>query len=125
MEPHVFTTVYLSPMPRAAETPRKPLRRLLLWSLPVIAVVIAYQTLVGPRGVLKIADLRAQKAQILHEIDSLEARKRELLIEKKRLLTDTAYLEKLARKELGMAKPGEKVYRFVEPEKRSADSVSP
>jgi cell division protein FtsB len=123
-------------MSRAAEKPSpKPLRRVLLWSLPVVAVLIAYQVLSGPRGVLKIADLRAQKAQILREIDSLETRKRELLTEKKRLLTDTAYLERLARKELGMAKPGEKVYRFVEPETegarpaaaqgRSAEPVSP
>jgi cell division protein FtsB len=103
--------------PRSSEPqPRKPLRRILLWSIPVLALVFLFEVLTGPRGVLKITDLRAQKAQILRDIDSLEMRRQELLIEKKRLLTDTAYLEKLARKELGMAKPGEKVYRFVDPE---------
>jgi cell division protein FtsB len=76
---------------------------------------IVYQALTGPRGLLKVADLRAQKQQILREIDSLEARKRELVVERRRLLTDTVYLERLARKELGMARPGEKVYRFVTP----------
>jgi cell division protein FtsB len=94
----------------------KPLRRVLFWAMPVLVIVVGWQVMTGPRGVLKIYDLRSQKQQLLREIDSLETRKRELLVEKTRLLTDTAYLEKLARKELGMAKPGEKVYRFVNPE---------
>ena len=106
--------------PRSSEKPRKPLRRVLLWTLPLVALAFLYEVLTGPRGLLKISDLRAQKAQIQREIDSLETRKTELIAEKTRLLTDTAYLEKLARKELGMARPGEKVYRFVEPEKPAA-----
>lgn len=101
--------------PRASEKPVKPLRRLLPWIVAGVGILIVYQVLTGPRGLLKISDLRTQRAQILREIDSLETRKQELLQEKKRLLTDTAYLEKLARKELGMARPGEKVYRFVAP----------
>lgn len=74
---------------------------------------LLYQAMSGPRGWLKIADLRRQQQVILQEIDSLEVRKQELIEEKARLLNDTNYLEKLARKELGMARPGEKVYRFV------------
>ncbi len=98
-----------------ARTPvrRKPLRRLLPWLLAGVAVLLLYQALNGPRGLLKISDLRDQQLDILREIDSLEVRKQELITEKARLLTDTNYLEKLARKELGMARPGEKVYRFV------------
>ena len=38
-----------------------------------------------------------------------------LEIEKVRLEKDSAYLERVARKELGMAKPDEKVFRFVQP----------
>jgi cell division protein FtsB len=93
--------------------PRKPLRRLLPWLLAGVAALLLYQAMSGPRGLLKISDLRDQQQGILREIDSLEARKQELIAEKARLLTDTNYLEKLARKELGMARPGEKVYRFV------------
>lgn len=102
-------------------------RRWLLWVLPVVLLFVAYQVMTGPRGLLKVADLRAEKAAIQREIDSLETRKRELIVEKTRLLTDTAYLEKIARKELGMARPGEKVYRFVAPSQpssgRGADSA--
>lgn len=85
------------------------------WGLIVLALVVLYQVLAGPRGLLKLAELRSQKNAVLFQIDSLEGRKQELLLEKQRLLTDTTYLEKLARKELGMARPGERVYRFVTP----------
>jgi cell division protein FtsB len=92
------------------------------WALLALFLLVLYQVMAGPRGLLKVADLRDQKKQILREIDSLETRRVELLAEQKRLLTDTTYLEKLARKELGMARPGEKVYRFVSPG-RGADSA--
>ena len=80
-----------------------------------MALFLLYQVLAGPRGLLKLVDLRSQKNAIRLQVDSLQGRKEELLQEKQRLLTDTTYLEKLARQELGMAKPGERVYRFVAP----------
>ncbi|MCD6023964.1 MAG: hypothetical protein K0Q91_880 [Fibrobacteria bacterium] len=98
--------------PAAAPRKRRPWIR---WGLIAVALFILYQVLAGPRGLLKLAELRSQKNDIRVQVDSLEARKRELLREKERLLTDTTYLEKLARKELGMARPGERVYRFVAP----------
>ena len=100
-------------MASRASAPRKPLRRLLPWLLAGAVLLLLYQALSGPRGLFKIADLRNRQDEILREIDCLETRKQELVAEKKRLLSDTNYLEKLARKELGMARPGEKVYRFV------------
>ncbi len=108
--------------------PEKPpifRRRWLLWLLPFALLFVVYQVMTGPRGLLKVEALRDQKAAIRREIDSLETRKRELLVEKNRLLTDTAYLEKIARKELGMIRPGEKVYRFVEPASERADGSEP
>ena len=111
---NVRTTSFIFPpmSPRPAPTGR---RRWLRWVLLAIAVIGAWQVMTGPRGLLKVSDLRAQKRAILREIDSLEARRAELLAERQRLLTDTAYLEHLARRELGMARPGERVYRFPAP----------
>jgi cell division protein FtsB len=85
------------------------------WALIVLVLFIGYQVLSGPRGILKIRDLRAQRNSLQAQIDSLVIRKAELETEKRRLLTDVTYIERLVRKELGMAKPGEKVYRFVTP----------
>ena len=54
----------------------------------------------------------AQIRRMNHLIDSLEAR-----IE--RLHSDTAYIERIAREKLGMARPDERVYKFVEEEERA------
>ncbi len=85
------------------------------WTLSALAAFILYQILAGPGGLLKVMELRDQQRGQQRRIDSLKSRQVELETEKRRLLTDSAYLEKLARKELGMAKAGEKVYRFVAP----------
>ncbi|HEX2613241.1 MAG TPA: septum formation initiator family protein [Fibrobacteria bacterium] len=85
------------------------------WVLIAFVIFVGYQVMSGPRGILKIRELRAQRDSLQTQIDSLQHRKAELEAEKNRLLTDTTYLERIARKELGMAKPGEKVYRFVTP----------
>ena len=101
-------------MPRPQKKP--PLRRWLLLLAPVLGLAILYSVLAGPRGLLKVQDLRARQEAMEREIDSLSRVRDALLEEKKRLLTDTAYIEHLARKELGMARPGETVYRFVDGE---------
>ena len=101
-------------MPRPQKKP--PLRRWFLLLAPVLGLAILYSVFAGPRGLLKVQDLRAQQRAMEQEIDSLGRVRDALLEEKRRLLTDTAYIERLARKELGMARPGEKVYRFVDPD---------
>ena len=110
-------------MSRANQPPAKR-RPYIRYGLIVLALVFLYNVMIGPRGLIKLAELRSQKNEIRVQVDSLEARKRELLAEKERLLKDTAYLEKLARKELGMARPGERVYRFVTPSGSAAGSSS-
>jgi cell division protein FtsB len=111
-------------MSRTSE-PTAKRRPWIRWGLIVLALVFLYQVLAGPRGLLKLSELRSQRNEIRLQIDSLERRKQELLAEKQRLLTDTAYLEKLARKELGMARPGERVYRFVSPTGGPKEPVDP
>jgi len=78
----------------------------------------AYHVLTGPSGALNLVKLREANDDTRKELDSLQARKRDLTLEKVRLERDSAYLERVARKELGMARPGEKVFRFMAPETR-------
>jgi cell division protein FtsB len=75
-----------------------------------------YHILSGPSGALNLFKLRRDNAKLLGELDSLSLRKQALEIEKQRLEKDSAYLERVARKELGMSKPDEKVFRFVQPD---------
>lgn len=102
--------------PVAAKKKRGLLRSLVMAFVAASVVIALYSGLLGSHNLFRLSELKKQKGALLLEIDSLEARRAELLAEKKRLLTDTAYLEKLARKELGMARPGEKVYRFINPD---------
>ncbi|HLP41796.1 MAG TPA: septum formation initiator family protein [Fibrobacteria bacterium] len=72
-----------------------------------------FHILSGPSGAINLFKLRQANTEMRDELDSLVERKRQLEIEKTRLVSDSAYLEQLARKELGMARPGEKVFRYM------------
>ena len=80
-----------------------------------VAGLGVYHILSGPSGAVNLFKLRKDNARLLGELDSLALRKQSLEIEKRRLGKDSAYLERVARKELGMARPDEKVFRFVQP----------
>ena len=75
-----------------------------------------YHILTGPSGAVNLMHLKQANADKRRELDSLVARKHALEVEKVRLEKDSAYLERVARKELGMAKPNEKVFRFMKKE---------
>jgi cell division protein FtsB len=74
-----------------------------------------YHVLTGPSGALNLLRLKREKARMEADLDSLTQRKRDLQVEKARLERDSAYIERVARKDLGMARPDEKVFRFVLP----------
>jgi cell division protein FtsB len=74
-----------------------------------------YHVLTGPSGTINLLRLKREKARMEADLDSLTRRKRDLQVEKSRLERDSAYIERVARKELGMARPDEKVFRFVPP----------
>lgn len=59
-------------------------------------------------------ELKFQEEEMDRKLRSLDTRIRELQEEKKMLQNDVAYLERVIRDELGLVKPGEIVYKFVE-----------
>lgn len=86
-----------------------------------ILAVLCFITLVlllsmGKRGFLQQIRARQEKKKLAHEIEALEAKKKELEEEKNKL-NDSAHVEKIAREDYGMAKKDEKVYRVVPKEK--------
>lgn len=98
-------------MARTASAKRKV--RWIRYVLLGLGVVGAYHIAVGPSGALNLIRLRGENQERSRELDSLRARKAELEIEKDLLVRDSAYLEKVARKELGMSRPDEKVFRYM------------
>jgi cell division protein FtsB len=93
---------------KATAAPRS--RRIVRWLLLFVACVIVVDSLVGDRGL--VAMLRAR-----HEYDALaatiaheRAENAELREEARRLREDPAAVEEIARRELGLIRPGEKVF---------------
>lgn len=105
---------YFSSM--AKNTAAKPKIKWLRYVLLGVIGLGIYHVLNGPSGGINLWKLKQANAKEVKSLDSLTARKHELEIEKTRLEKDSGYIEKVARKELGMSKPGEKVFRFAAPD---------
>ncbi|MBI3292790.1 MAG: septum formation initiator family protein [Elusimicrobia bacterium] len=64
------------------------------------------------RGAIRWIELEAQQAQLQSEIATLQAENRRLAEESRRLREDPAYMEAVARRELGFVRPGETVIKL-------------
>jgi cell division protein FtsB len=62
----------------------------------------------------QVGDLSAKQQEIEAEIHHDAEILRHLRLKQERLLNDPRYVEKIAREELGLAKPGETVFKFVD-----------
>jgi len=99
------------------------LKRLLL-----VAIVLGVATFALQGGEYGTSDLlreRARRRTMLAEIDSLQRQVDSLGALKKRLETDPALQERIAREEFGMVR-GDKelLYRFAEPRTRTDSSAT-
>jgi cell division protein FtsB len=83
-----------------------------IYLISSLIVLLALVTIVGERGALHLWRLRGEKSR-LDEQNYLLQKENELLRQRVyRLRNDDDYLEKVAREELNLARPGEVVYRF-------------
>lgn len=78
-----------------------------------IGLPVAWAALYRPM-VEKARALERRERELTEEVRRLEARLAELKENQERLETDARFVEKIAREELGYAKEGETVFRFVE-----------
>ena len=89
-----------------------PVRRFLLF---VLLAGVMYAFVLGEGGVVRIAMLRHERSQLDRRINELEHNANGLEAEIARLDSDDFYIEKTGRERYGYIKPGDKVYRIVEP----------
>jgi cell division protein FtsB len=75
----------------------------------LVAVILAMLTF-GDRGFLDVYRLNRRDKALAAEITAARAQIDSLEAEVERLRSDTAYITKIARESLGMARPGEKIY---------------
>jgi len=99
----------LKPRSRNAKGPART-RRIVHWLLIFVASVIVVDGLVGDRGLLAILRARQEYDQLAGTIAKQRAENARLREEARRLKDDPSAIEEVARRELGLIKPGERVF---------------
>jgi cell division protein FtsB len=88
-------------------------KRILIFTVLVGLILAFLFVFAGPYGVINMMSINKEKKVLQNKINLLEKERATLTEEIKRLQTDTKEIEKIAREQYGMAKPGEKVYKIV------------
>ena len=87
-------------------------QRHLLYVLGGLILLLAVVTVVGERGAIHLWRLRGEKIRIDEQNYRLQKENEVLRQRVSRIRNDNHYLEKLAREELNLVRPGEVIYRF-------------
>ncbi len=84
------------------------------WILFSLLCAVLYFSLTDEAGLINLYRERRQTNKMRSEIQELNKNIDSLTIAIEKLKNDTTYIERIAREKLGMAKKGEKVYKFIE-----------
>jgi cell division protein FtsB len=90
--------------------PRRPLNRSLIAA--GVMLVVASLAVYGGSGVLRVRALQQEIQQQERELATLRAQTEKLTATIDKLRHDPAYIEKLAREDLGYVREGETVLKF-------------
>jgi len=82
-----------------------------LFALLFLGLVVAWLGF-GERGFIHLYRMDRERQAYLEKINKLERENRELLDEIQRLRSDREYVENLGRREMGLVKEDELMYRF-------------
>lgn len=85
-------------------------RRLARYVLVVVTVVLLVDAVVGEKGLLALLQARKQFAAVERALEQSRDDNASLRQTARRLREDPSAIEAVARKELGLIKPGEKVF---------------
>lgn len=85
-------------------------RKVLYWLLVFVASIIVLDGFFGERGLLAMLRARHEYDELAAGIARQRADNARLRDEARRLKEDPAAIEEIARRELGLIKPGEKVF---------------
>jgi cell division protein FtsB len=98
---------------------RRRRRRAIQYALVFIGCVLVIDALVGEKGLLAMIEARQQYRQLEQALSAVRAENAQLREEARRLREDPRAIEDIARRELGLMKPGEKLFivKDIEPPK--------
>jgi cell division protein FtsB len=94
----------------AAPKAGTPGRRTVYAVLVFIFCVFVLDSLVGDRGLLALVRVRQEHAKLSEQLANKRAENARMREQARRYLNDPATIEEIARRELGMIKPGEKLF---------------
>ena len=96
-----------------------------LYLLGSLILAVALVTIIGERGALHLWRLRGEKSQLDEQNYRLQKENEALRQRVARIRHDDQYLEKLAREDLNLVRPGDVVYRFPKAEARTSRTSPP
>ena len=92
-------------------TEQRGLRRKAALLASVIAIIaLMVGSLFGDRGILQLMAQRERSRELAREIEEIRAENLRLAAEIRALRTDPRAIERIAREQLGLARPGETVF---------------
>ena len=102
---------------------REFLRRNASLFLAAALVLLLLQDVFGTHGVLAMRRAQKEAAHVQQEIDRVNAENRELQDKVKALKSDPQAIERIAREEMGLARPGEYIFKIPAKPGDSIDSA--
>jgi cell division protein FtsB len=101
-----------------SSAPRRRGRRAVQYLFVFIIVVVVIDALVGEKGLIAMLKAREDYRQLEASLAEVRTENARLRDEARRLREDPSAIEDIARRELGLIKPGEKLFivRDVRPE---------
>lgn len=102
-----------TPLPAAAPptgAPKPRSQRVVRYVLALITAVLVIDAVVGEKGLLEIIRARKAYAALEQSLAAARATNARLRAEAKRLKDDPRAIEDVARRDLGLLRPGEKLF---------------
>src|SRR5271170_71200 len=99
---------------------REFLRAHMSWFLAAGLALLLMQDVFGAHGLIAMRRSMREAAQVQREIDLMNEENRQMEERVKSLKSDPAAVERIAREEMGLARPGEYIFK-IQP--KSADTV--
>jgi cell division protein FtsB len=90
----------------------KFLRRNVNWFLAGGLALLLVQDVFGTHGVLAMRRAQREAASVQQEIDQINEENRQLQKNVQSLKTDPEAIERIAREEMGLARPGEYIFKI-------------
>jgi len=99
-------------------------RRNLSWFLAAGLALLLLQDVFGTHGVLAMRRSQQEAREVQRQINQMNQENRELEERVKALKTDPHAIERIAREEMGLARPGEYVFK-IPPKPKDGSATTP